>query len=462
MSKTKQKTQKSWWLAPIFLSRRLVFGIIFCLFAIKSIFTLDPDFGWHLRSGQYIIAHGIPTHDIFTYTAPNFPWIHHEWLADVISALVYQIGGYWLLGMVFAALWTLALVFVSKKNPLPIVTLIAACALLSFSGFRAMTWTVFFAALLYVLLQKSGKIRLLTVPLMLLWANMHGGFVIGLAYLIWKAVMEHSKNLAALLILSVLATLITPYGPGMYVEIWRTLGDRSLHGSIREWKSFAISTAAVVITGIWAAMRIISSKSWTRTVFAFETLLLAGTVMSVRNLPLFCLFALAWLSQIFCQIQINRDDIEHRYFPIRKLFGAAMLAVMLVMAWGVREALVAATIDPEARYPRQIAQRLEKQPCAGRVFNDYNVGGYLIWRAPNTPVYIDGRMPSWDNGGVKYLKTYSEVLKNPNVQKREFARYDIRCVVIRADSDLAKRLQREGWRRELVDGQYELARRSAV
>ena len=44
----------------------------------------DADFGWHYRSGEYIVAHGVPAHDTFTYTAPDFPWINHEWLHDVM------------------------------------------------------------------------------------------------------------------------------------------------------------------------------------------------------------------------------------------------------------------------------------------------------------------------------------------------------------------------------------------
>lgn len=80
-------------------------GLIFYVCAA----SIDPDFGWHLQAGRYILAHGIPTHDIFTYTAADFRWIDHEWLSDVVMALLFGAGGYWLLAAVWAVIWLAAI-----------------------------------------------------------------------------------------------------------------------------------------------------------------------------------------------------------------------------------------------------------------------------------------------------------------------------------------------------------------
>src|SRR5262245_23781241 len=45
--------------------------------------TLDPDMWWHLRTGQLICEHGIPRHDVFSFTATDHTWITHEWLSEV-------------------------------------------------------------------------------------------------------------------------------------------------------------------------------------------------------------------------------------------------------------------------------------------------------------------------------------------------------------------------------------------
>src|SRR5437762_227920 len=85
-----------------------LFLVIFFCSLLISLNNLDPDFGWHLKSGEYIIDHGIPTHDIFSYTAPDFPWINHEWLSDVATATLYRIGGFILVAIFFSILWALA------------------------------------------------------------------------------------------------------------------------------------------------------------------------------------------------------------------------------------------------------------------------------------------------------------------------------------------------------------------
>src|SRR4051812_10798096 len=75
-----------------------LFAVIFAAFAVR----LDPDFGWHLQSGRYILAHGIPAHDIFTYTASNFAWINHEWLSDLLIVGLVALGGYTAVAAAFA------------------------------------------------------------------------------------------------------------------------------------------------------------------------------------------------------------------------------------------------------------------------------------------------------------------------------------------------------------------------
>lgn len=77
----------------------ILWPLIFLLFLMICWHRVDPDFGWHLMTGRDILAHGIPQHDIFTYTAPDFQWINVEWLNDVLFAKLYDAGGYALLGV---------------------------------------------------------------------------------------------------------------------------------------------------------------------------------------------------------------------------------------------------------------------------------------------------------------------------------------------------------------------------
>src|SRR4051794_140107 len=88
---------------------RLVLLLYFLLAWAIGIVYLDPDFGWHLRTGQYILSHGIPKTDPFSYTMPNFPFVDHAWLTDIaLFVLNMQVGSAALAGA-FALLTTFAL-----------------------------------------------------------------------------------------------------------------------------------------------------------------------------------------------------------------------------------------------------------------------------------------------------------------------------------------------------------------
>ena len=72
----------------------------------------DNSFFWHLRTGEYILDHGIPHHDVFSYTAPGTKWVAQSWLAEVTYALLYRsIGGFGIrlfVGLVGAGIGILA------------------------------------------------------------------------------------------------------------------------------------------------------------------------------------------------------------------------------------------------------------------------------------------------------------------------------------------------------------------
>ena len=68
----------------------LVFSAVFALFgwAVGVSGLSDNSFFWHLRTGEYILDHGIPHHDVFSYTAPGTKWVAQSWLAEVTYALL--------------------------------------------------------------------------------------------------------------------------------------------------------------------------------------------------------------------------------------------------------------------------------------------------------------------------------------------------------------------------------------
>lgn len=426
-----------------FLNSPLLYGIVFILFFAKSFFSLDPDFGWHLASGQYIVAHGIPYHDIYSYTMPTFPWIDHEWLADVCNYLIYHyLGGYVALSVVYAAMWTAAVWLLTRLTAHRLLVLLVVTLLLPFAGIRAITWTALLSSVLIVLGQSKRSKALYIIPVvMLLWANVHGSFVVGILYLLWRLLANRNMTNAFVLVISALVTLVTPYGIGMYVEVLRTITDNSLHANIAEWLPLQPSVGVGIFAGIWVAVLILTKKValWRRFV-RFETVLLVMAFTSARHTVLFLLFA---LPTVLSGVDGLRMSIKA--VAVKRLAVGVVLLLACVCVLFAYKTFARYSFNREATYPSAIAAKLRAAPCKGNVFSHYNYGGYLIWKVPGEKLFIDGRMPSWSLDGQNIMANYLRITKDSSYRAEEFSRYNIRCVVWNRSDLFGKTLQREGW-----------------
>jgi hypothetical protein len=427
----------------VHIDDRVLIAVLFSLFFIKSRFTIDPDFGWHISSGEYMLTHGVPQTDIYTYTAVNFPWIHHEWLADIINYLVYHVGGYTLLAAVHALMWTAAFYLVARPYSAKLYMLLAALVALPYAGVRAVTWTMLMLTLLVIVLRQVQPKRWLWVlPVMLLWANVHGSFVVGLLYICFHAIRHRSWYTAGLLIVSLLLTLCNPYSIDVYTEVLRTVSDSSLHTRIGEWKSFQLEVGLGMIVGAWAAARLLADwrKPW-RAVPHPDAVVLLLALSASRHIPV---FALASLPVILKGVQ--RMPSLTNVLADARIATMGLVAVVIVALTLGYDGLRTVRLDPEVAYPRQMAGVLREYACKGNLFNDYNDGGYLIWRAPTHKVFIDGRMPSWHMGDTDYFAMYERILKDKDYQKQQFDHYNVTCVLAGKDGNFARHLRTEGWR----------------
>src|SRR5579885_1936059 len=173
-----------------------VFGALMSVFALALKPVVDNDLFWHLATGRYIWATGhIPLSDPFSWTVPGCRWIAHEWLTELWLYPLYTHGGYGALMLAFAAIITAALALnygtersLGATRPWAVaITVIAAVARARPEGRPA----AIHGPVPAMTLQGQVVIALrrlralpgvwLLIPLMALWANMHGGFIFGLA-----------------------------------------------------------------------------------------------------------------------------------------------------------------------------------------------------------------------------------------------------------------------------------------
>jgi len=325
--------------------------------------------------------------------------------------------------------------------------LLAAAALMPYTGIRPIAWTVLFLALLLKGVTSRYNRTVWFIPLMFMaWANLHAGFIAGLAILAFLALKNRQKVLAAVLGLSILATFINPYGPRLYVEVARTTFDGSLHFQIAEWAIFYVPIAATAFVCLWGAGFWLLRRNKLSNWLDVRPILFVAAMSATRNIPLFVIASIKDLDNFFEEIKSQLPKKPDRLSKtVLRLFAIG------TMGWLVYVFAITSIPWPQpyGTYPVQAVAYLRAHPCSGHIFNDYNYGGYLIWQLPSQPVYIDGRMPSWRNSsGQKYFDIYNKVIDNKTTAKSQFESYNITCVLLSRNSfnnQLLNNLQAFGW-----------------
>jgi hypothetical protein len=466
------------------LTTRQVFVIVLFLgiFLLTIRPVTDPDFWWHLRTGQLIVeTRQIPVTDPFSYTRSGTPWVTHEWLSEILIFFTYKAGGFNLLMLLFSLIITAAYATAyyrtsatSRPFIAGFVMLLGASASNPLWGVRPQMITLLFFGLFLLILDrfiKSGNARdLISLPvLMLLWVNLHGGYILGLAAigvymagnlfdLLWKR-FKHKESDRGLLkvtllllgafVVSALAALVNPNGYKILLYPFQTLTDPAMQQYIQEWQSpdfsqaMWIPFAIMILLLIYTGLRGGGNKSTTQTLLLLIFLYMG--LRDMRNIPLFAMVAIPVLStQLNALITIPLlSSTSSRPSSIINW----VLTLLIVVAVGSRflQQVGNQESDIAARFPATAVKWIREYKPSGRIFNLYDWGGYLIWTLyPEYQVYIDGRADVYGSG---FLTDYKGISAMKPGWQQTFERYDISTVLIEPDSVMANFLrQSSDWR----------------
>src|SRR5208282_584362 len=233
----------------------------------------DADIGWHIRNGERILAtHALPRTDPFSSTMQGRPWFAWEWLYDILLGILHQVCGLngvvWLCALLVAVIFaTLLSQFLRRGTGLPLAVVLmllaeAAAAIHLYARPHIVSWV--FSLLWFVVLERWERnergslppwIRWFFPASMLLWVNLHGGWLFGMVLLgiyplaafvesvrtrdAFAAIRaaHRARAMAAAWATSAVATLVNPYGWRLHAHIYRYLSDRYLMNRIDEFKS---------------------------------------------------------------------------------------------------------------------------------------------------------------------------------------------------------------------------------
>lgn len=477
--------------------QRLTVAILFImLFAMAARTPVDSDTWWHIRSGSYMVhERTILTSDPFSHTRNGAEWIDHGWGAQLVIYGLYELfGGSTApgdpgnigLGLYTAALATLGMWFIYLMCDGTVyvrawaVILGVATAAVFWSPRPQMFSFVLGAVVLYLLhLYKRQKTDWLWLipPLIVVWANLHGGFAIGFIFLIGSIAGEmlgnlfnaddarvvpwaRLKKMVLVTIVSVPMVALNPHGVAMLSYPFRTVGIGALQDFVQEWTSpdFHDPVAwpfAILLLGVLAFAGLSSKRlDWTDLVLVSGTAMMG--LMARRNIAVFAIAATPIFARHFNQWLTDRG---WQIRPMTRVRGARMwlnwtilLVIIIAAVFKVVYALNRETVRKaqESLLPVELATYLNESPPPGLMFNSYNWGGYLMFAAPNVPVFIDGRTDLYDDA---FVREYMDITRLRKGWKEKLAAQDIGFVAIENESLLAAMLreQPEQWREQVFD-----------
>ena len=454
----------------------LIFIILLCAMssgALAPRLLGDASVGWHIRNGERMLrTHSITRVDPFSVTMGGQTWYAWEWLYDAKIAGIHHWMG--LNGVVFFTAVIIALTFaltlrlcLRRGADLPVAALLLALSLgvsmiHLFARPHVLSWL--FTVIWFQLLDSSESANLAASPrrlwylpaLMLLWVNVHGGFVLGFAllglYLLSAAIRyyrsrdgeesrslaQRSKTLGIVTVASLAASLTNPYGYELHVHVYRYLTSRWLMNHIDEFLSPNFHGVAqqcfvaILLITIVALAAAHNKPSLSRVL----VLLLAtySGLYAARSLPVSSLLFTLIVAPLWTQALTDARENENLSLRLRAFVSrwqeftgrvrnvelgfrghlwpaAAVFLGVLVCAHQGRLGTTQwmhAHFDPK-HIPVQATDTIVERGIREPIFAPDSWGGYLIYRLyPENRVFVDDRH---DFYGVDFLRDYLKAIR---------------------------------------------------
>ena len=470
---------------------RTIFGVY--VFAYAFFFAAlplnDGDFWWHLKTGEYILqTHSIPKTDLFSFTNYGRPWVAHEWLSETIFYVIDSRLGVSALIIIFAFLIAFAFWIAFKRSeshPLigGVAILLAVWSVLPTLGVRPRAFTLLLSSVYLALLSRyvnrNGREIWWLVPLMALWVNLHGGFLLGLVLIAltivgmlldawanrenFKSAWLRTKTLRWVLAGSLLAGCLNPQGLWIYkfpFEIFLSPVQQQL---VDDWLSPNFHRPETAPLLLLICLTIAALALSPKRVRMSELLLFLSTLYmtlkSQRHMAILALVAGPLMAD-YLQNWITARSNGKMFNPMNStnttllgkshVYGLIILLPLIVFAFRLRSTVLSVPSQLAIDVPVKAVDYLQQNQIIGRTFTDPNIwGGYLIWKMPSNPVYIDGRI---DMYGDEFVKEYLNIILGRSDWREPFDRYHVQIVIAAPNSMIAREMKTASdWQQVYID-----------
>lgn len=433
---------------------------------IPAAVLADGDTFSHVATGEWMLRHGaVPTADPFSFTFAGQPWVAHEWLSELLMGLAFRVGGWNGVLVLCGGAYALALANLGRhlSRWLPPVPALAAFILAALCTRTSMLARPHILALPVLELWATGlviarerrAVPWRSLPLMLLWANLHGGFMFGLALAcpfaaeaVWEAGPPLRRRVAGQWALFLVAATglacATPQGwHGLLFPI-QLLRMKEI-GNVGEWMQPNFQLLQPVEAAL-AAMLYVCLTRGVRVPVARVAVLLGLLHLALGHDRHQLLAGVVGSLVIAGPIAAATGRAERPVAPLDRRIAFALAAVILAFTAGRAASPVALRNNPTAPIAAidQVPPGLAAQP----VLSDYAFGGYLIFKGIRP--FIDARA---DMYGDAFLSAYRDLLQpGSGTLLRTLDERHIQWVILAPGSPPLATLQATpGWRRIFAD-----------
>lgn len=422
------------------------FCILGVLFALHMFAHVDPDLFFHIKEGEkLVLTRRFPLVEEFSFTAAGKAMVATEWLAQAGMYLIERAFGYMGLVIVHTLLFlaALAVLFYLLRGavaspPLYLLISLTAFSFLNFVAVRVHVFTILMVSiyLLWAKLWEEGRrwAPWAMAAGLLLWVNLHGGFMLGWAILGLVCLLRFKETLRlselSAWAAGTLLCFIHPNGATAFVyPIWFMAFPPAGRAMILEWKPLDFGQPSA-----WPYLLILAGLCWAglaplgRRKFPWAWLTLLLLALSLKNRKLLPLFSLAAAASLGLRLGATPLKPWPRRFCL-----AATLCLLLVI--GLLEKSFARGRpwrDWESSYPKNAVSFLAARYPGRRLFHPYHWGGYLIYKlAPGTKIFIDGRLdPYW----ALLAGPYNDVMEGRAGWKKVLDDYGVEAALLPASA----------------------------
>lgn len=442
----------------------------------------DPDTYLHLAAGRWMLDHrALPSADPFSHSITGAHWVAHEWLSEVVMAAVYGVGGWRGLVLLTGACFALAAALLIRgtlRRAEPLTALILALGgialllphLLARAHILALPVSVAWCAALFGARDEGKGPPYAVLPLMLLWANLYGGFMFGLALAVYlgleaaafpaagRSRFVEVSGWAAFVLAGAALCFVSPNGLAGFLQPLRMANMPVLQATFNEWQAtdfthfqpLELWILGPILLGFTTGLRLPISR------LALVLILLHLALTHARHADL-----LGFAGPLAVAGSLGPQIIERMGGRTRSglavflarltppaswpAIGAMVLACLIIAAAAMPGPIIRGDDDITPISALDAAERLGLK---GPVFNSEAFGGYLIFRG--VPTFIDGRIEMY---GDDFLKKYmAESGGTEPALSDMLTRYHIAWTLLLPDDGAVAAIDHlPGWKRVYAD-----------